>query len=96
MLSRGFVRRALEIPLGDLQAELCWLYFTTGKLAKILRDSRLLVEKSRQSSASPATTDDLDVAVPRLTAGGIIMLERTLVKLQALFDMWRTKHSGQP
>lgn len=96
VLSRGFVRRALEIPLGGLQAELSWLYYTTGKLAKILRDSRLLVEKSRQSTSSPAAADDRDVAVPRLTAGGIITLERTLVKLQALLDMWRTKHSGQP
>jgi ubiquitin-conjugating enzyme E2 O len=29
---------------------------------------------------------DPDVAIPRLSAGGIIMLERTLVKLQSLLD----------
>lgn len=83
VLSRGFVRRALEIPLGGLQSEINWLYYTKGKLAKVLCDSRQLIEKSKPE---PDGELDPDIAVPRLTAGGIITLERTLVKLQALLD----------
>jgi ubiquitin-conjugating enzyme E2 O len=92
VLSRGFVRRALEIPLGSLESEINWLYHKHGRLAKVLCDARALVEKSRgeePQGASPgaASSDgdrDREPAVPRLTTGGIITLERTLAKLEAL------------
>ena len=84
VLSRGFVRRALEIPLGGLEKELYWFYYTKGKLAKVLNDARALVEKSKSSKED--TEADRELAVPRLTGGGIIALERTLAKLQALLD----------
>lgn len=83
VLSRGFVRRALEIPLGGLQSEINWLYYTKGRLAKVLNDARQLIEKSK---GDPADDPDQDLAVPRLTAGGIITLERTLGKLQILLE----------
>lgn len=83
VLSRGFVRRALEIPLGGLQPEINWLYHTKGRLAKVLGDARQLVEKSKNE---PVGDPDQDLAVPRLTAGGIITLERTLGKLQSLLE----------
>lgn len=82
VLSRGFVRRALEIPLGSLQPEISWLYYSKGRLAKVLRDARQLIEKSKNEPNEP----DQDLAVPRLTTGGIITLERTLGKLQMLLD----------
>jgi ubiquitin-conjugating enzyme E2 O len=90
VLSRGFVRRALEIPLGSLESEINWLYHKHGRLAKVLCDARALVEKSRgeapqePSAASSGGDRDRELAVPRLTAGGIITLERTLAKLEAL------------
>ncbi|KAN0135671.1 ubiquitin-conjugating enzyme3 like-protein [Lactarius tabidus] len=92
VLSRGFVRRALEVPLGSLEGEIGWLYRKQGRLAKVLCEARALVEKSRtepsaqSSNAAAAAGGDRDSepAVPRLTAGGIITLERTLVKLEAL------------
>lgn len=109
VLSRGFVRRALEIPLGSLESEIDWLYHKHGRLAKVLCDARALVEKSRgeapqepsstvaavaaaaaaNTAAAAASTSgagdrDREPAVPRLTAGGIITLERTLAKLGAL------------
>ena len=31
VLSGGFVRRALEIPLGGLEAEMNWFYFMSGR-----------------------------------------------------------------
>ena len=84
VLSRGFVRRALEIPPGSLEAEIHWLYHTKGKLRKVVQDARALIEKSK---ATPADAEvDGDRAVPRLTSGGIITLDRTLIRLQALLD----------
>ncbi|KDQ63442.1 hypothetical protein JAAARDRAFT_169262 [Jaapia argillacea MUCL 33604] len=84
VLSRGFVRRALEIPLGSLESEIHWLYYKSDRLAKVLQDSRALIAKSKAMPEDALV--DGELAVPRLTAGGIIMLERTLHKLQALLD----------
>ncbi|CCM05195.1 uncharacterized protein FIBRA_07404 [Fibroporia radiculosa] len=84
VLSRGFVRRALEIPLGGLEAEIRWFYYINGKLKKVLDDARALIEKSKASKDD--TEADGDVAVPRLTGGGMIALERTLLKLQTVLD----------
>ncbi|KAI0041793.1 hypothetical protein FA95DRAFT_1584625 [Auriscalpium vulgare] len=84
VLSRGFVRRALEVPLGSLETEINWLYYKDGRLAKVLRDARALVAKSHEPPSEEDTVADRERAVPRLTAGGIITLERTLAKLEAL------------
>ncbi|KAI0371562.1 hypothetical protein BV20DRAFT_965322 [Pilatotrama ljubarskyi] len=86
VLSRGFVRRALEIPLGGLEEELHWFYYTNGKLRKVLNDARKLIEKSRAMQGEEIPEEDRERAVPRLSSGGIITLERTLAKLQALLD----------
>ncbi|KAF8445792.1 hypothetical protein L210DRAFT_3757996 [Boletus edulis BED1] len=83
VLSRGFVRRALDIPLGGLQSEINWLYYTKGRLGKVLNNARQLIEKSKNKSTGDS---DQDLAVSRLTAGGIITLERTLGKLQLLLE----------
>ncbi|KZT05999.1 uncharacterized protein LAESUDRAFT_759881 [Laetiporus sulphureus 93-53] len=88
VLSRGFVRRALEIALGGLEAEMRWFYYTNGKLAKVLNDARALIEKSKSSKDSGNSAEDRELAVPRLTEGGIIALERTLAKLQAFLDAY--------
>jgi ubiquitin-conjugating enzyme E2 O len=84
VLSRGFVRRALEIPLGGLESEIRWLYYEHHRLEKLLRDANVLIEKSK--AASDTTGADQELAVPRLTAGGILALERILSKLQLLFN----------
>ena len=84
VLSRGFVRRALEIPLGGLEAEIGWFYYTNGKLKKVLDDARALIAKSQKGEEE--TEAERERAVPRLSGGGIITLERTLAKLQALLD----------
>ncbi|KAF5385291.1 hypothetical protein D9615_001389 [Tricholomella constricta] len=84
VLSRAFVRRALEIPLGGLDSVIKCLYYQDHRLDKVLRDARALIEKSR---ITPQIDEfDQELAVPRLTVGGIITLERTLNKLQLLLD----------
>lgn len=78
------MRRALELPPGSLETELKWLYFTNGRLKKILDSARALIAKSKTQAED--TEADQELAVPRLTGGGIITLERTLAKLQAIHD----------
>lgn len=78
MLSRGFILRALELQLGGLHSELDWMYFTNGKLDKVLQHSEALIERSKENQE-----EDRDLAIPRLTAGGIISLQRVLNKLKA-------------
>ncbi|KAH9855005.1 hypothetical protein C2E23DRAFT_875028 [Lenzites betulinus] len=97
VLSRGFVRRALEIPLGGLEDELRWFYYTNGKLRRVLEDARALSAKSKATQGEEVAEADRDRAVPRLTSGGIIALERTLVKLQGLLDAQtaRTADAGE-
>lgn len=81
VLSRGFVRRALEISLGSLDNVIRDIYLTQGKLAKVIQNARALIDKSKNS-----TNDDNDdeLAVHRLTGGGVITLTRTLDKLEAI------------
>ncbi|KAF7310777.1 Isocitrate lyase [Mycena chlorophos] len=82
VLSRGFVRRALELPPGGLETEIEWLFYRTGRLDKVIEDAQALIQKSR--SDVPESEEDRELAVPRLSVGGIISLERTLVKLVGL------------
>lgn len=88
VLSRGFIRRALEIPLSGLEEEIHWLYYKRGMLEKVVKDARALIEKSKDATEEfePSASSVEDLAVPRLTAGGVITLTRTLTKLQALSD----------
>jgi ubiquitin-conjugating enzyme E2 O len=84
VLSRGFVRRALEIPLGGLETEIAHLFYGKKRLHKVVQDAQRLIQKSRESLE--VTLEDQDIAVPRLTAGGIIALERTLNRLCGWLD----------
>ncbi|KIK70823.1 hypothetical protein GYMLUDRAFT_32884 [Collybiopsis luxurians FD-317 M1] len=88
VLSRGFVRRTLETPFGDLESEINWLYYSNNLLEKVLSDSRSLISASRQQSLEEATEDR---AIPKLSVGGQIALERTLIALQNLLDNHRSK-----
>jgi ubiquitin-conjugating enzyme E2 O len=82
VLSRGFVRRALEIPSGGLESEINWLYHGQHRLEKVLQDAKVLIEKSKSKTA-PDVTGAEELAVPRLTAGGILTLERILKQIIA-------------
>ena len=62
------------------------MYYTNGKLKKVVNDARTLIAKSRSAPVDAALEADEDRAVPKLTEGGIITLERTLTRLQTLLD----------
>ncbi|EJU00013.1 hypothetical protein DACRYDRAFT_23552 [Dacryopinax primogenitus] len=84
VLSRGFVRHALEQLPGGLENEVQWHYYDRHVLAKVIRDANELISKSEQEGDDPHVPGDR--AVPRLTQGGILPLRRTLAKLQVLLD----------
>lgn len=77
------MRRALEIPLGDVDDVIKDIYISRGRLMKVIQSAQALIEKSK-SSTEPE--DDSDLAVPRLTSGGVITLTRTLDKLEGLLS----------
>ncbi|KAG8771330.1 hypothetical protein FRC16_005954 [Serendipita sp. 398] len=84
VLSRGFVRRALEIPLQNLEDEIGWFYYKRGNLEKVIKDSNALITRSLQGESNADTMDD--AAISRLSAGGILSLKRMLNKLQQILD----------
>ena len=62
----------------------------------MIREARELIEKSREGEGSDeqlAMAVASDRAVPRLTTGGALMLSRTLVKLESL---WEARTSRVP
>jgi ubiquitin-conjugating enzyme E2 O len=88
VLSRGFIRRALELPPGGLEPEIEWLYHRSGRLDKVVNATQTLIQKSKSTGVAdmvpPDSEDDRELAVPRLSAGGIITLDRTLTRLIGL------------
>lgn len=55
------------------------MYFECGRLKKVISQARSHINASQAHSEQ-----DPLAAIPRLTTGGIILLERTLSKLEAL------------
>lgn len=91
VLSRGFVRRALEVPLGGGFDEVVKvIYYARGRLCKVVQSSRQLIEDSNGMKDDEGISD---AAVPKLTPGGIIMLTRTLDKLEGLLSTWEQDSS---
>lgn len=82
VLSRGFVRRALEIPPSGLEDVLQDIYIKRGKLKKIVESAHNLIELSK--TLKDDDTFESDLAIPRLTSGGIIPLSRTLERLESI------------
>lgn len=68
------------MPPGGLETEITQLYRNEKRLEKVINDAEKLVQKSGENQE--ILPEDHDVAVPRLSAGGIISLERTLAKLR--------------
>ncbi|KAJ7596874.1 hypothetical protein C8J56DRAFT_1041125 [Mycena floridula] len=81
VLSRGFALRALTLPPIGLEEPIEYLYHTTGRLQKLLDDANSLISKSKATEISEEV--DQDVAVPRLSAGGVLTLQKLLTRLQA-------------
>jgi len=92
VFSRGFVRHALAIPPGGLEEDIRFFYHGARRLRTVIEKSRALIEKSRRdpnpSKEQLQKDETADIAIPRLSVGGIIMLERNLNALQEASDAW--------
>ena len=76
------MRRALEIPLGGLENIVTDIYHNQGRLRIVIEKANALMQKSKDTPEHANHDDDL--AVSRLTQGGMISLSRTMLKLEAL------------
>jgi len=86
VMARGFVRHGLQILPSGLETEIRWIYLEQGKLAKIIADSTALIASSRDTGGQTAGLQGRELAINRLTLGGILTLERTLSHLQSILD----------
>ncbi|KAF3935925.1 hypothetical protein ABW20_dc0108369 [Dactylellina cionopaga] len=95
ILSRGFVRRVLEQPVPGLEDILVWIYNPRLEggmqfLSEIVQKGKEIVNGSEDglsASASTSLSDGLNLAststdgIPKLTAGAIVLLKKTLASL---------------
>lgn len=81
-MARAFIKHALENPPLGLSSEIESIYILGGRLSKSIRDAENLIAASREDAGVYPL--DGNAAVPRLTLGGILPLERTLVYLKGL------------
>lgn len=89
ILSRGFVKRALENPPEGFETELKLFYYKAGNLKKVVdRADRLVASSGSASSGGEGEQGKMDMedAVQGLTKGGAIMLGRTLKTLHSMLE----------
>ncbi|TKY91012.1 hypothetical protein EX895_001011 [Sporisorium graminicola] len=85
ILSRGFVKKALENRPAGFERELELFYFDSGNLSKVIERVEGLLQAGG-GSAAEMKADDAEQAVQGLTKGGGIMLGRTVKALRAILD----------
>lgn len=99
VLSRGFIRRALEHPVAGFEEELRFFYLGDGanssgdagrhkgRLERVLTRGRALMAASSSSEGPteqvPEPSEQQE-GVPRLSGGGAIILKRTLDRLEKI------------
>jgi ubiquitin-conjugating enzyme E2 O len=88
-MTRSFIKHALQNPPSGLEAEVRWLYFTQGKLGKVIADSTALITLSKDAVGPGSNLVSDERAINRLTLGGILTLGRTLSHLQNILDSER-------
>ncbi|WVN87953.1 uncharacterized protein L203_103150 [Cryptococcus depauperatus CBS 7841] len=88
VLSRSFVRSALDRPPVDLANEIRHFYITKGRLQSVVDHAQRLIAKgevAREESEENTEMWNAD-AMGRLTMGAIITLKRVVAALQTIWD----------
>ncbi|WVQ93025.1 hypothetical protein IAU59_000088 [Kwoniella sp. CBS 9459] len=89
VLSRSFVRTALERPPSGLAAEIRHYYIAQGKLRSVIAHASRLIEKGQSDVEALTMTREGEEmwnadAVGSLTMGAIITLKRTITALEKI------------
>ncbi|KIR52646.1 ubiquitin-conjugating enzyme E2 O [Cryptococcus gattii Ru294] len=95
VLSRTFVRTALERPITGLESEIRYFYLTKGRLRSVIDHAQRLIEKGEVGQNIEQEEENAEMwnadAMGRLTMGAIITLKRTIGSLQKI---WNTQASS--
>lgn len=80
MLSRSFVRTALEKPPAGLESEIKWLYLTRGRLDRVIAHATALIEKAEATAKMGAAEESEEAAwnadaVGSLTTGAALTIK---------------------
>ncbi|OXB36236.1 ubiquitin-conjugating enzyme E2 O [Cryptococcus neoformans] len=90
VLSRTFVRTALERPPTGLESEIRYFYLTRGRLRSVIDHAQRLIEKGEVGQNIEQEEENAEMwnadAMGRLTMGAIITLKRTIGWLQKIWD----------
>ncbi|CAK9781769.1 hypothetical protein CC85DRAFT_267536 [Cutaneotrichosporon oleaginosum] len=86
VLSRSFVRTALERPPAGFEAELTHAFFTKGRLASVIDHAQRLIA---QGEVGDDNEDEMEEmwnadAIGRLSMGAILTLKRTVTALERI------------
>lgn len=86
VLSRSFVRTALDRPPAGFEAELAHVYFTKGRLVSVVDHAQRLIA---QGEVDDDNEDEMEEmwnadAIGRLSMGAILTLKRTVAALEKI------------
>ncbi|BEJ15510.1 hypothetical protein CspHIS471_0501150 [Cutaneotrichosporon sp. HIS471] len=86
VLSRSFVRTALDRPAAGFEAELTHAYFTKGRLASVIDHAQRLIAQGHVDDDNEDEMEEMwnADAIGRLSMGAILTLKRTVAALEKI------------
>lgn len=86
MLSRSFVKTALEKPPSGLEKEIKWLYLTKRRLERVISHAAALIQKAEATAKTGIAEESEEAAwnadaVGSLTTGAALTIKRTITSL---------------
>lgn len=85
VLSRSFVRTALDRPPAGFEAELNYVYFTKGRLAGVIDHAQRLIAQGEVDDVAEENEDMWNAdAMGSLSMGAILTLKRTVAALEKI------------
>ncbi|KAK4689375.1 ubiquitin-conjugating enzyme E2 O, partial [Tremellales sp. Uapishka_1] len=93
VLSRSFVRTALERPPTGLSNEIKTFYLKKGRLQAVISHAKRLIEKSEVVRKDEEESWNAD-AMGSLTLGASLTLKKSIVALERILDVHQAKQSS--
>jgi ubiquitin-conjugating enzyme E2 O len=95
VLSRSFVKTALEKPPTGLEKEIRWLYLTKQRLDRVISHATPLIQKAEATAKTGIAEESEEAAwnadaVGSLTTGAALTIKRTIASLTRIRDSSRS------